>query len=127
MVEHPGHGHFAADAHFLEQPGRNHHATLLVELGVCAAGEEVALHRPGLAAERVERADPGREDFEGCAGIDGQTAVQTTRDDDLAAKLLAKLRGKRETVLVVQGVFMVTEQHLPLLPTLTHSGPPVHP
>ena len=61
VVEDAGDRHLALDARAVEQLGRDHHPSLLVELDRRRAGEEVALHRPRLAAERVERADPRRQ------------------------------------------------------------------
>jgi hypothetical protein len=58
VVEHPGHRDLALDARLLQQRDRQDDAALLVRLGGDGAGEEVALHLPALAAERVERSDP---------------------------------------------------------------------
>ncbi len=132
VVEHAGDRDFAADPALFEEPGGNDHAPLLVELDGRRAGEEVALHRPGLLAERVERADASGKDVERRAGIDAETAIEAARDHDLVPELLAQLGRERETVLVVEGVVMFAEEHArrsfhPPGPTLTHNTPPVHP
>src|SRR6266446_1857380 len=119
---------FAADACDLEQGGRDHHAPLLVELRVRARGEEPALHRSRLTAERVERADAVGKPRPLRLRVDVETAVEAAADDDPFAKLLPELRRKREAVLVVERVFMFAEEHRsPRCPTLTHRIPLVQP
>src|SRR5262245_3140582 len=102
VIADAGHRHLAADALTVEQERRDHDPPLLVEVGGRGVDEEVALHAPRVGAERVHAADPRREHVERVAGVDVEAAVHPARDHDLLAKLLAKLCGEREAVLVVE-------------------------
>src|SRR5581483_1015309 len=52
-----------------------------------------------------------------------EAAVHAARDDDPAGERLPEPGGQREPVLVVQGVFILAEQHLPRRPTVNHYPP----
>src|SRR5947207_1149876 len=78
------HSHVAADACALEQVGRNHDPPLLVELRLHPGSEEEPLHRPRLAAERVERAHPLGQLRRPGSGVDVEAAVEPARDHDRA-------------------------------------------
>ena len=83
VVVHAGDRDLAPDRELLEQLGRDHHPALLVELGRGSAGEEVALQRSRLAAERVERAHPTGKELECGPRIDEEASIQAAADHDL--------------------------------------------
>src|SRR3954447_11152949 len=74
-----------------ERPGHEH-AALLVGLGLGRAGEEVAVHDPPLAAERVEPGEPAfDEPLPVRLRIAVEAPVKAARDDEAAGKRLPKL------------------------------------
>src|SRR5256714_5004563 len=123
MVVDACHGHVAADAGALEQVGRNHDPPLPVELRLDAGSEEEPLHRPRLAAERVERAHALGELGPLGSGVDVEAAVESARDHDPVAELVALAGGQREPVLVVQGVLVLAQQHRSPSPIVPHFNP----
>src|SRR5690349_21077573 len=127
VVVDPGHGHLATEARVLDQRRGQDEPPLAVELALRRAGEEVPPHRARVLAERVECADPGRELLPLGARVGDEAAVQAARDDDAVLEGRPELRREGEAVLVVEGVLMFTQQHGPLLPTLTHQSPLVNP
>src|SRR5579862_3460606 len=116
------------DARALEQRRRQHQTPLLVQIGPDRAREDVPLHHPDLAAERVEGTDPRHVLLPVGRGVGVQAAVHPAADDHDIAESLPELRRQREAVLVVERVVVFTEQHgstaphfTPLFPT---SKPP---
>src|SRR5689334_4841896 len=121
------HGHLAPEPGVLDQRRRQDEPALTVELALRRAGEEVAPHRARVLAERVECGDAGGQALPLGARVGEGTPVQPARHDDPVRERRPELRRERETVLVVEGVLMFTQQHGPLIPTLTHSFPLVNP
>jgi hypothetical protein len=76
--------------------------------------------------ERVEALDPFGQALPGVTRIGGKAAVEPAGDDDPVLEGRAQLRRQRETVLVVEGVLMFTEQHGPPPPTIPHFPPHVN-
>src|SRR5262249_21271568 len=102
----------------------NHNPPLLVELRIHRRSEEVALHLPCLAAERVEPADTLGQLLPLGSGVDVEAAVETTRDDDPVAEFRAEAGRQREPGLVVEGVLVLAQQHRPPSPIAPHFTPP---
>ena len=102
MVVHAGHRDFAAEARVLDQPRREHHAALLVEVARRGAGEEMPLQDARVRGERVEPVQPIGHLLPRSAGIGEEAAVQATGHDDALLERCAELRRQREPVLLVQ-------------------------
>src|SRR5689334_17274801 len=92
VVVDAGDDDLSLDAGVARERRRQHHAALLVGLGLGRAGEEEAVHQASLSAERVE---PGQATLDqplpARLGIAVETPVHTARDDEPAGKRLAKL------------------------------------
>src|SRR6185312_14723558 len=103
-------------------------ASLLVELRLCCAGEEEALHPAALLAQRVEGGEAALDEaIPVVARVREEAPVHAAGHDDPVRERLPEARRQREPVLVVEGVFVLTEQHLGAVPfstTLPHDKPP---
>src|SRR5215208_736053 len=125
----------APEARVLEQGGRDGHAALLVRLVLGGAGVVVAMHLPGLLAERVERVEPGaHQPLPLLARVGGETSLQAAGNHHSSCEGLAKPGRKGESVLVIDRVLVLAEKHRhpvvrssPLSPTLNHNSPPRNP
>src|SRR5581483_9942486 len=118
-----GDRHLAVDPRAREQRRRNHDPSLLVEVGLGRGGEEVTLHHPRLAAERVEAADALGQPGPLRTVVHVETTVEALGDDDGVTELLAVPRGQGEPVLVVQGVLVLAQQHRSPSPISPHFNP----
>src|SRR5262249_6597823 len=124
------HDDLFADARDLEQPPRNHHAALFVELGLGRVREVPALDPARFLAERIQRGESRLDVSIPILTTEGpETTLEPARDDEPRGEGFAKLGGKGETVLVIERVVVRPEEHLgrglvyhcsPLCPTLTH-------
>ncbi len=126
----PGDNDFPLEAGVAEQGSWNHDPSLLVQLRLGRAGEEVALQLAALAAERIETRDARLEPLLPVGPrVRVQAAVHAARDDDALGQRVSEPGRKGEPVLVVDGVFVLSEQHvraisgLPLSPTIDHYAP----
>src|SRR5215210_9160802 len=121
----------APETRGLEQGAGKGHAALLVRLVLGGAGVVVAVHLPGLLAERVERVEPGaHQPLPLLARVGGQTSLQPAGNHHSSGEGLAELGRKRESVLVIDRVVVRAEKHQdpvgwcsPLSPTLNHDHP----
>src|SRR5215210_1413529 len=126
-----GHDDLAPEGRVLEQGSWDAHAPLLVRLVLRGAGVVVAMHLPGLLAERVERVEPrAHQALPLLARVGGEASLQAAGDDHSSGEGLAEPRGKRESVLVIDRVLVLAEKHRhpvvrssPLSPTLNHDSP----
>src|SRR5579862_746432 len=82
MVVDTGNDDLAFDPGLPEQVRRQQDAPLLVDLARHRACEEVALHHPRLATERVEPADPAHLTLPLPLGVGVEAAVEACGDDD---------------------------------------------
>src|SRR4051812_22007836 len=127
MVVDAGHSDLARDPRAFEQRLRDDQAALLVELDVRRPAEEVAAHLARRLGQRVERLDPVRHPLPRRPWIGVEAAVEATRHDDAFLEGSAELRRECEAVLVIERVVVLTQQHGPLRPTLSHYPPLVNP
>src|SRR6476659_1522156 len=124
VVVDPGNDDVAAELRVRGQGGRDAHAPLLVRRLLAGAGEQVALHRAAVLAQRVEVGEdrlavvvPGLR----CKGP--EAAVEATRDDASVLELPPELGRKRESVLVVDRMLVLAKKHGPL--SLSHHCAPL--
>src|SRR5579884_1074823 len=112
VVVDAGHDDVAAELRVLEQRRRDAHAPLLVGHRLGGAGEEEAVHPPAFLAQRAQRGEV-RADEAAPLGrrIGVEAAVDAARDDDPVLERPPETGGKREAVLVVDGVFVLAEKH----------------
>src|SRR3954454_4309792 len=117
----------AAELRVLQQRGRQADPPLLVELALCCAGEEEALHPAALLAQRVERCQTALDEMiPVLTRVREETSVHAAGHDDAAFERLPKAGRQGEPVLVVDRVLMFTEKHRwggPLLTTFPHDKP----
>src|SRR6201987_1568089 len=123
VVVDPGDDDVAAELRVRGQGRRDAHAPLLVRRLLARAGEQVALHRAAVLAQRVEVGEdrlavvvPGLR----CKGP--QAAVEAPGDDAAVLELPPELRRKRESVLVVDRMLVLAKKHGPL--SLSHPCAP---
>jgi hypothetical protein len=113
----------------LDERHRDVHAPLLVQLPLCGTREEEPLHPPAFLAERVECCEPALDEAVPRAlRVRVEAPVHAAGHDDPVRERRPELRREREPVLVVDGVFVFTEQHLKApstSPTFPHSKPPL--
>src|SRR5436309_1386060 len=83
-------------------PRRHHDPPLPVRLELRRRREEVALHHPVVAAERVERAEPPLDELVPLlARVDVQAPVHATCDDAAAGKGFPEPGWKGDAVLLI--------------------------
>src|SRR3954470_3425072 len=95
----------------LEQRAGQTDAALLVELGLGGARKEEALHPAALLAQRVEGGETARDEtVPVLPRVREETAVHAPGHDDSTREILAEASRQGEPVLVVDRVFVFTEQ-----------------
>src|SRR5262245_6863311 len=113
VVPHARDDDVPAEPCVLDESGRDHHASLPVELGLGRAREEKALHAAPLLAERIELGEPRlHERVPIVAAIGVEAAVHPAREHDAGRERHAEPGRKREPVLVVDRVLVFAEKHL---------------
>src|SRR5947207_9075681 len=114
-----------------DQRGRTHQPALLVELRLRRAGEEEPVEPAPLLAERIQRGELRVDEsipIRTTVGV--EAPVEPARDDDPLGEGFPELGRKGETVLVIDRVLVLAEEHrlgrllsFPLRPTLSHFPP----
>ena len=110
MVEHTGHRDLPPEARVLDQAGGEDHPPLLVELALRGACEEVPLHHARALGERIEASNPLGMLLPRRARVRVEAPVETAGDEDTVLERRPVLGRQSEAVLVVEGMFMLTEQ-----------------
>ena len=119
VIVDPGDNDFPLEAGVAEQGSRNHDPSLLVQLRLGRAGEEMALQLAAFAAERIETRDARLEPLlPVLPRVCIQAAVHAARDDDAAGHGVSEPGRKGEPVLVVDGVFVLSKQHVRAISSL---------
>ena len=90
--------------------GGEYYPALLVELALRGACEEVPLHHARALGERIEAADPLGMLLPRRARVRVEAPVETAGDEDTVLERRPVLGRQGEAVLVVEGMFMLTEQ-----------------
>src|SRR5207248_2080134 len=104
MVVDAGDDDLAAELRVLRERRRHHDPPLPVRLELRRRREEVALHHPVIAAERVERSEPPLDEFVPLLPrVDEEAPVHAARDDAAAGKGFPEPGWKGEAVLLIDG------------------------
>src|SRR5438874_6165061 len=121
----------AGELRVLDQRARKHQPPLLVELRLRRAGEEEPVEPAPFLAERIQRGELRVDESIPIRTMVGvETTVEAARDDDPLGEGFPELGRKGETVLVIDRVLVLAEEHrlgrllsFPLRPTLSHRTP----
>ena len=121
------HDDLAPESRVPVQRRRHEHAPLLVELRVGRGAEEEPLQLSRLFRKRVEGREPCLDERVPVRAREHVEAlVQASREHDAAGQRLAETSRQREPVLVVDGVFVLAEEHgctRSWFPTFPHFKP----
>src|SRR5689334_4921807 len=132
VVVDSGDDDIAPELRVLHQRGGHHQPPLLVELALGRAGEEEPVEPPPFLAERIQRGELRVDEsipIRTTVGV--EASVEPARDDDSFREGFPELRRKGETVLVIDRVLVLAEEHLgpwlalhfaPLYPTTPHNA-----
>ena len=127
VVPHSGDDDVPAELSVLDESGRNHHAPLLVELGLGRAEKKNRCMRRRLLAERVELGEPRLDErVPVVLAVGVEAPVHAAREHDALGERCAKPGRQREPVLVVDGVLVFAEKHVwgtTAISTLPHFKP----
>ena len=89
------------------EDGRDEDPALLVDVRLGRPREEEALELARAPRERVERGDPGLDGHDPrLPRVDGDDSVETARENDALAELVAKASRQREPALLVDRVLV---------------------
>src|SRR5207244_13228755 len=122
-----------AELRVLDERARKHQPALLVELRLRRAGEEEPVEPAPLLAERIQRGELRLDEsipIRTTVGV--EAPVEPARDDDPLGEGFPELGRKGETVLVIDRVLVLAEEHVrglglafhfaPLYPTALHNA-----